>query len=151
MAYNHKMGLGYLVRASNAFDTAENLAAAAAVHGEYYAMKPCAVSEFHFLVTTAIAGDTGAPVVEINRRPTPGSATGEVQIATLTIPTGTAAGKVVSKRFAPVQLNVGDSLSFELVSSALSATTAAGAGFYDVSLEVDFEADANQSDRITSA
>ena len=151
MGYPQKMGLGHLVRASNAHDTAENLAAAVAVYGGYYVTKPCAISEFKFIVTTAIVAGTTAPVIEVNRRPTPGSASGEVQIDTITIPNGTAAGKVMSVRFAPVQLNTGDSLAFEHVTQAADSGTAAGAGFYDVVLEADYESDDNQSDQITSA
>lgn len=146
MSYVNKSGLGYLVRASAAFDTAETLTAAAAVYGEYYVTKPCAVSGFRFIVTTAI-GSSVAPVVELNRRPTPGSSSGEVLIDQITIPVETAAGKVMVTRFAPVQLNVGDSLSFEHVTS----TATGGAGFYDVELEVDEEVDGNQSDLIVSA
>lgn len=151
MGYTQKMGLGYLIRASNAHDTAENAAAAAAVYGEYYVTKPCAISEFKFILSAACLAGTTAPVVEVNRRPTPGSATGEVLIDQITIPTGTAAGKVMSTRFAPVQLNVGDSLSFEHVTQAADPGTAACAGFYDVVLESDHEVDGNQSDLIVSA
>lgn len=149
--YVNKQGLGYLVRASNAFDTAENLAAAAAVYGEYYVTKPCSFAELRFIVSTLVAADTTAPVVEANRRPTPGSATGEVQLASITIPEATAAGKVMVKRVEPVQLNVGDSLAFEHVTQAADSGTAAGAGFYDAVLHVDEESDGNQSDLVVSA
>lgn len=146
-----KQGLGYLVRASNAFDTAENLAAAVAVHGEYYVCKPCSISELRFLVTTAVSATTTAPVIEVNRRPTPGSSSNEVLLDQITFPTGTAAGTVLVARFAPVQLNVGDSLSFEHVTQAAGSGTPAGAGFYDVVLHVDDESDGNQSDLLVSA
>jgi len=151
MSYTNKVGLGYLIRASNAFDTAENIAATAAVYGEYYVTKPCSVFEFRFIVTLAIAASTAAPVVKIKRRPTPGSDSGAVDIATITIPTGTAAGKVMVKRVAPVQLNVGDTLCFQHVTQATDAGTAAGTGFYDVALEIDEESDGNQSDLVVSA
>lgn len=151
MSYPNKMGLGYLIRASNAFDTAENLAATAAVYGEYYVTKPCSIAELRFHVSTVILAGTTAPVIEVNRRPTPGSASGEVLIAQITIPSGTAAGKVMVKRFAPVQLNVGDSLSFEHVTQAADPGTETGAGFYDVVLHLDEESDDNQSDLVVSA
>jgi hypothetical protein len=144
MSYTKKTGLGYLVRASNAFDTAEVLSAAAAVYGEYYVTKPCSIGSLRFIVTTTVVGTTTAPVIEVNRRPTPGSASGEVLISQFTIPTSTAAGTVCVERFAPVQLNVGDSLAFEHVTQAVGS--AAGAGFFDVELEIDEEADGNQSD-----
>ncbi len=142
MSYDKQMGLGHLVRKSNAHDTEETLTTAG-VYGGYLVTKPCAISEFKFYVATAV---TGAPVVEVNRRPIYNSATGEVLVAQITVPTGTAAGSVVSKRFAPVQLNVGDELSFEMVTIAT-----AGGGFYDVVLHFDAESDGNQSDLITSA
>lgn len=146
MGYPQKQGLGYLIRASNAFDTAENLAAAVAVHGEYYVTKPCSISELRFIVTTAIDATSTAPKIEVNRRPTPGSSSNEVLLCQFTIPDATAAGTVCVERFAPVQLNVGDSLSFEHVTQAADSGTAAGAGFYDAVLEVDEESDGNQSD-----
>lgn len=149
--YTNKHGLGLLIRASNAFDTAEVLSASAAVYGEYYVTKPCSVSELRFIVSTAIAASTTAPVIKIKQRPTPGSDTGAVDIASITIPDGTAAGKVMVKRVAPFQLNVGDSLCFQHVTQAADASAAAGAGFYDVVLEIDEEADGNQSDLVVSA
>jgi hypothetical protein len=143
MAYDKTMGLGDLVRKSNAFDTAETLTTAG-VHGGYLVTKPCELAEFMFYVTTAL---TGSAVVEVNQRPSGSAgATGEVLLAQLTIPDGTAVGKVVAKRIEPVQLNIGDELSFEMVTIAT-----AGGGFYDVLLHADMEADGNQSDRITSA
>lgn len=151
MASGREQGLGYLIRASNAFDTGENLAAAAAVYGEYYVTKPCSVKSLRFIVTTEIDATTTAPVIEINRRPTPGSSSGEVLICQMTIPDNTAAGKVVVERFAPVQLNVGDSLAFEHVTQAAGSGTAAGIGFYDVELEADYEVDGNQSDLVAGS
>lgn len=150
MGYPQKQGLGLLIRASNAFDTAENLAATAAVYGEYYVTKPCSVAELRFIVTTAIVAGTTAPVIEVNRRPTPGSSSGEVLLTQFTIPNGTAAGKVLVERFAPVQLNVGDSLAFEHVTQAADSGTAAGAGFYDAVLHLDEESDANQTDLVSA-
>lgn len=150
MSYERKLGLGYLIRKSNAHDTAENVAAAAAVYGGYYVTKPCQVTKFMFFVTTAVDADTTAPVVEVNQRPTPGSATGEVQIASITIPDGTAAGKMMYAYPAtPIILNVGDELSFEHVTQAADTGTAAGAGFYDVELVP--MTSGTQSDAVESA
>lgn len=149
--YTDKMGLGFLIRKSNAHDTAEVLSASPAVYGGYLVCKPCTISEIQFYVTADVVAGTTAPVVEVNRRPSYNSSSGEVLIAQLTIPSGTVAGKVVGKRFAPVQLNVGDELSFEHVTQAADSGTAAGSGFYDAVLEEDFEVDGNQSDRIASA
>lgn len=150
MGYANKMGLGYLVRKSNAHDTAENLAAAAAVYGGYLVTKPCQITEFKFYVTVLVEADNVAPVVEVNQRPAYGSSSGEVQIATITIPEATAAGKVMSKVCdPPILLNVGDELSFEHVTQATDSGTAAGAGFYDVVLEP--MGVGTQSDEVASA
>lgn len=135
MAYESKQGLGYLIRKTNAHDTAENLAATAAVYGGYLVAKPCQLTRFMFYVTTLVEADTTAPVVEVNQRPTYNSATGEVQLASITIPEATAVGKVMFARpSSPVVLNIGDELSFEHVTQAADSGTAAGAGFYDVEL-----------------
>lgn len=151
MGYAQRKGLGYLIRGSSAHDTAEDASASPAVYGGYLVTKPCTISEFKFMVTDACVADTTAPVVEVNRRPTPGSGTGEVLIAQLTIPNGTAAGKVLSKRFSPVQLHVGDELSLELVTQAVDSGTAACEGFYDAVLEMDEESDGNESDLVASS
>lgn len=151
MAYVEKVGLGYLIRKSNAHDTAENLAATAAVYGGYLVTKPCSISGFRFYVTLAVDADVTAPVVEVNRRPTYNSSSGEVLLDQITIPDGTAAGKVLVTRFAPVQLNVGDELSFEHLTVANDTGTAAGTGFYDAEIIIDEESDGNQSDLIVSA
>lgn len=135
MAYEAKQGLGYLIRKSNAHDTAENLAAAGAVYGGYLVTKPCQVSRIMFYVTLAVDADTTAPVVEANKRPTYNSASGESVIDQITIPDGTAAGKVMFARpSSPVLLDIGDELSFEHVTQAADSGTAAGAGFYDAEL-----------------
>lgn len=151
MGYPQKQGLGYLVRKSNAHDTAENLAAAVAVHGGFLVTKPCALQELRFYVTLAIAASVTEPVIEVNRRPTYNSSSGELQITSMTIPTGTAAGKVLVKRVAPYQLKVGDELSFEHITQAVDAGTAAGQGFYDAVLHVDEEADSNQSNLVVGS
>lgn len=136
MSYDKKMGLGYLIRKSNAHDTAENLAAAAAVYGGYLVTKPCQVTALKFYVTLAVDADNVAPVIEVNRRPTYNSSSGEELIAQITVPDGTAAGKVMYKRCdPPVLLQVGDELSFEHATQATDSGTAAGTGFYDVEIE----------------
>ena len=150
MAYGNKHGSGFLIRKTNAHDTAENLAASAAVYGGYLVTKPCQLTAFKFYVTLAVDADTTAPVVEVNRRPTYNSSSGEVLIDQITIPDGTAAGKVlVARPASPVLLYVGDELSFEHVTQAADSSTAAGTGFYDVELEPMGEG--TQSDAVTSA
>jgi hypothetical protein len=51
--------------------------------------------------TQTVAQTTAPAVLTFKYRPTPGSATNQVTIGTLTIPTGTAAGKQVYKDVTP--------------------------------------------------
>lgn len=129
----------------------ETLSAAAAVHGEYLVMRSCVVRRIGFVVTTLVAADTTAPVVEFNRRPTPGSSSGEVLLGQLTIPEGAAVGKVYYKDISPVRLQVGDALSLEHVTQAADSGAAAGAGYYMFELVDEPENIANEADAVASA
>lgn len=146
--YTKKSASMALMRRSNAFDTAENLAAAAAVHGGYIVMRPIKVTAFYFAVTTLVEADNIAPVVEVNRRPTIASSSGEEQIASLTIPEAAAVGKVYRKDCEPVLCYPGDEISFELVTQATDSGTAAGAGFYGIDYEDVSEAIGNCGDLV---
>jgi len=134
-----------ILRKTNAHDTAENLAASAAVYGGYLVCAPIKVTGMYFYVTLAIVAGTTAPVVEVNRRPTYNSASGELQIVSGTIPTGTAAGKVLYEFCEPYLCYPGDELSFEHVTQAADGGTAAGTGFYGLDYEVVDEAVGNCS------
>lgn len=149
MAYERKLLDKALIRRSNAFDTAEDISAAAAVYGGYICMSQVQISRFMFCVTTAIVAVTTAPVVRITRRPTIGSSSGEVEIARLTLPTGTAAGKVVYKDVSPVTIFPGEEISLEHVTQAVGS--AAGAGFYGFEAELDPEYVSNQSKMLASS
>lgn len=148
--YSEAFMSGALVRKSNALDTAEVVSAAAAVYGGYLVTKSCRIKRIMFYVTTAIAADVTAPVVEVNRRPTYNSASGEILLGQLTLPDGTAAGAVVYKDIEPVQLFPGDELSFEHVTQGVDGSAAAGAGFYAVELCDDPEEAANCSKMLES-
>lgn len=143
-------GDGALIRKSNAVDTAEVLTAAAAVYGGYLVTKQCKITRIAFYVTVTVAANTQTPVVEFNRRPTYNSASGEVLMGTLTIPTGTAAGKVVYKDINPINLYPGDEFSFEHITQATDSGSAAGAGFYGFDLEEDPEYAGNQTNMVKS-
>lgn len=56
---------------------------------------PMVVRRFAAIVTTAIVNTTIASVQALDYRPTYGSDTNRVEIDTITLPTGTAAGKIV--------------------------------------------------------
>ena len=149
MAYTELMR-GGLVRKSNAHDTAEVLTAAVGVYGGYLVTKRMVLKRFLFYVTADIAASTTAPKVVVKRWPAYNSSVGEVTCASLTIPTGTAAGKVVYKDLAPVEFFPGDELCFEHTVQTGDGT-AAGAGFYDVIMDLEPEVPANESDMIASA
>lgn len=142
---------GAFIRKSNALDTAEVLSAAGAVYGGYLVTRQCKIKRLMFYVTVLVAADTTAPVVEFNRRPTYNSSSGEILLGNLTIPEGTAAGKVVYKDIEPVILYPGDELSFEHTVQAVDSSSAAGAGFYAFEIEDCPEQAANQSDMVESA
>lgn len=137
---------GSIIPKSTAVFTAEDLSAAAAVYGGFLVMKQCKIKAIKFYVTTAINATT-APAVEFNRRPTYNSSSGEILLGTLTIPNGTAAGKVIVKEIDPVTLVPGDELSLE---HTVQASTA-GAGFYGFEIMDDPEVVENQSNVIESA
>lgn len=149
--YENKSASHAIVRKSNAHDTAENVAAAVAVHGGYLATRPIKITGFYFYVTVALVADTLAPAVAIKQRPTYNSSSGEVTIATLTLPDLTAAGKVVYKRVEPYLINAGDEISLEHTVQCTSAGTAAGQGFYGFDYEIISEAAGNQTDWVASA
>lgn len=140
----------FMPRGSAALDI-EAVDAAAAVHGGHVCVKRCEVKRLMFMMETAVAADTTAPVVEFNRRPTIASATGEVQLGQITIPDGTAIGTMMYKDIDPVVFEVGDELSFELVTQAADAGTAAGDGYYGVLCIDDPEDVANESNMTASA
>ena len=119
-------------------------------HGEYVVLSPCSVRRIMAYVSTAVVGPTTAPVVTFRRRPTPGSATGQIDLGTLTVPTGTAVGKVVYKDVSPVKLDVGDSILIT-VSTAATGGTPAGGAYYGFELELSPDDPRNQPDMVQSA
>lgn len=149
--YSEAFMSGALVRKSGAHDTAEVLTAAAAVYGGYIVLKQCKIKRLMFVVTTLVASDTVAAVVEFNRRPTIDSSSGEVLLGQLTIPDGSAVGAVIYKDIEPVTLVPGDELSLEHVTAATDGTAAAGAGFYGFELCDEPEQPANCSNMVASA
>ncbi len=148
--YN-KRASQYFIPKSAAHLTAEALAAAAAVYDGFLCTRGCRVNRLMFVVTTLVAADTTAPVVEFNRRPTPGSATGEVALGTLTIPEGAAVGDVLYKDIDPVEFAPGEELSFEHTVQAADSSSAAGAGYYGYEIEDSPEEAANQTKMEASA
>lgn len=142
----------YFIPAGSAALDIEAVDAAAAVHGEMVCVKPCYIKRVFFNVAVAVAADTTAPVVEFNRRPTQGSATGEVLIDQITIPDGTAAGTIMYVDLSsPVAIAAGETVAFEHVTQAADAGTAAGDGYYGFLCIDDPEVPGNQSNLTASA
>ncbi len=122
----------------------ETLSAAAAVHGEYLVGKRLKVNRLKFHVTVLT---DGAAVVRVMARPTPGSATSQVVLGTLTIPTASTVGSVIYKNIEPYEVPVGYSLAFEQTSAA----NVAGAGHYGLDVVIEQEVVGNESRMIASA
>ncbi len=102
-----------------------DIGAASADHGEYVCMNRCTLQRAMFVLTGETAGGSAtAPTVIFKKRPTPLSATGETTVSTLTIPDGTAVGKVLYNEV-DVDFDVGDSLE---ISHTVGVTGPTGMG-----------------------
>lgn len=89
-----------------------------------------------FSVAFTVAGGTGSGVLKLKRRPTPGSASGEVVIATLNYTAAQAVpGKVIFVDGLNVQINPGEEMAVE-VTTGLTTT---GSGDCIVSYEPSWE------------
>lgn len=122
----------------------------AAVHTTSFAVgAEIEIQRVMALVTTAVVS-TGAVVVAMKRYPTYGSAASAETVGTISIPAGTAAGKVVYKDVTPVTAYPGDQLVFE-VTTAAAGGGAAGNAAYMFGAVLKPEMAANQADMIASA
>lgn len=147
--YSNQLGIGKLVPAlaasvAPAVVTATGVKAEFASIGERVAIQRVAV-----VVSTAVVS-SGGVVVTVKNRPTVGSATSEATITTLTIPAGTAAGKVVYKAINEALIAPGGSLAFD-VTTAAAGGGAAGAIVCGFIASEDPEVPANESSMIASA
>lgn len=147
MAYPQEVLVGCLVRQSNAFDTAQSITAAAAVYGSYIAHYPVYVQRYSFQISSVVT-DLTSSVVEM-QKVTVGNVTSS--LTTITIPTGTAAGKVLVKDFSPVKIGIGDKLQFRLKTQGGLGGTPAGAGFHGFLAAVQPENYSNETNATASA
>jgi len=101
-------------------------------HGQWICMRGAWLRRVGFLVTTAVAADNTAPVVEFAHRSTPGGS--DSSIKQLTISDGTSAGSfetaTVNQEF-----KEGEELNLKVATAAADSGTAAGNGFYMFELE----------------
>lgn len=99
-----------------------------------------------FWATVTVAFDTADTILTLKRRPTPGSATGEVTIATMTIPNGAAVGKQYYEiAAAPVKVFPGEEIAIET-----DGGTTAGVAAVGVVTTPSWEHPSNNANMITS-
>lgn len=151
--YTESNNLGeYFIPAGSAALDIEAVDASPAVHAEWVCVRSCQVKRVMFNVAVTVAADGTAPVVEFNRRPTQGSASGEVLMDNITIPDGTAAGTIMYVDLAqPVAFAPGETLALEHTVQATDAGTAAGDGYYGALCIDDPEVPGNETNMVASA
>lgn len=145
MGYPQEILSGAIVRQSNAHDTAEVLTAAAAAYGSYVCHAPLSINAITFQISTATADLTNS-VVGL-QRVTVGDVTSS--IVNMTIPTGTAVGKICRKNCSAYQLLAGDKLEMKHITQGGLGGTPAGAGFYGFLASLEPENAGNQSNYTT--
>ena len=141
--YSNQLGVGKLVPGSTGVGALS--VATTGQKGEYVCVgERVALSRIALCVSTSLgAGDA---VIEMRKRPTVGSASGESAVVTLTIPASTAAGKVVYKDVNEIELAPGQSISLQVTSAS-----AAGNVILGFIAEEDPEYKLNESSMIASA
>lgn len=149
MAYPQEVFIGTMIDglSGTAFTTAQSLTAAANVAGSAIAHYPMMVQRMMFRVSTAV-NDLTSSIVEM-QKVTLGSVTSS--ITTITVPNGTAAGKVMIKDCSPVKIGIGDKLQFKLKTQGALGGTPAGAGFFGFFASIQPENFTNETNAIASA
>lgn len=139
MAYDHFQA-SEQVAAAAALTTAGVIAASRWSPG-YQPVRIRAVA-----VTLTVAMNA-AGAVALKRRPTPGSATGEETIATLTLANGSAIGTVIYADGFDVKVSPGDELVFDVT----DATPTAGSGHLSVFYQPSWEHPMNNTEMVDGA
>jgi hypothetical protein len=111
-----------------------------------YIATPAMVRALWATVTVAIV--TAASVITFTYRPTPGSATGQVTLGTITIPNGTAAGKFVYKNLASAQKIMPGG---EVVISFSGGSGAGGLAAVGITTDPSWDSPGNNPNAILSA
>jgi hypothetical protein len=115
----------------------------------YVALMPIKVKRIMLKITAATVS-SGNIVVAVKKRPTIGSASGEVAIGTITIPTAVAANAIYYKDVTGVVCAQGDEICFD-VTTAAAGGGAAGTALPMIEAEEDPEVPANNSNMVASA
>lgn len=102
---------------------ADDLSGAAVHSFSYLIQSRIEVSRLLATVTTATVG---ASTITYRKRPTPGSATGQSSLGTITIPGSATVGSVYYKDISPEVLEPGCQVVFEVTSAATSGEAVYG-------------------------
>lgn len=102
---------------------ADDLSGAAVHSFSYLVQSPISVLRILATVTTATVG---AGTITFRKRPTPGSATGQSTLGTLTVPGSSTVGQVIYKEITPVDCDPGCQIIFEVTSAATSGEAVYG-------------------------
>jgi hypothetical protein len=95
---------------------AVDIGAANATHGEFVCIAPCTLRSAQVAVTLeAVVGTSTAPYVVLSKYATPGAGGATSTVATITVPTSTAVGKVIYKKGLAVDFAVGDVIQIKHV------------------------------------
>ena len=146
--YSVKSPLGCLIPNGTGVLAADVLTSTG-VHGEHIALSNVALDRLLLIVTTSVVS-SGAVVVQFKKRSAPGVTSGEVVLGSLSIPAGTAAGKVLYKNINEAELQAGQALAIE-VTTAAAGGGAAGGCLYGFELQESPEVPANEPSMIASA
>ncbi len=111
----------------------------------YAGPNPVRITGIGAIITTAMT--VTSAVLTVTKRPTPGSSSGEVTLATITLPvSGSAIGDCVYKRFAPVDVAAGAEITL-----TLGTASTAGAAVFQLEVEDAFESTSGNAKMKASA
>jgi hypothetical protein len=129
---------------------AVDIGAANATHGEFVCVRPCTIREAQFVVSLeAVVGTTTAPYVVLTKYTTPAAGGTATTIGTITVPTGTAVGKVVRKSSLSTSFAIGDVVQIKHVIG--TGGTVTGQGSVNWVCEPNDEVAGNNSDISSSS
>lgn len=129
---------------------AVDIGAANATHGEFVCIRPCVIREARFVVSAeAVVGTTTAPYVVLTKYTAPAAGGSSTVIGSITVPTGTAVGKVVRKSSLSTSFAVGDVIQIKHVIG--TGGSVAGQGDVDWSCEPSHEVPGNNTDISSSS
>lgn len=156
MAYSEEFLGGAIVPQDNKPLTPLNLVGSTGDYAQWLVGARCKLTRVMVMIDVVIATSTANAVVSIYRRPNygpsgSGSSSGQVLLATITVPTGTAIGKILYKNIESVSLKAGEVLCAKLTTQGTDGSSATGKGYVLFSAFPVFEDPANEANMIASA